>query len=399
MNDDHEIDAVDRSVISLWAAVVVLLLGLSWKLWIPGFTDFPRIPVLNVLSSEVFLWLHYLAALVLVCGLAMIVLNFGSLRWGAGAVALSLAVLFCCNQHCLQPWAWQAFIIATVLFCMPIRKAKKWIGWLLISIYLYSAIGKFDYQFIYTTGDEFLATITGWLGLAVAESWRPWLVLLFPVGELAIALGLMIRDTRRLAACLAIVLHVSLIAVLSPLGLGHRWPVIVWNGLSVFLVVWLFFPESRKNTDLRESYSPLGYVGVAVALVVLFGPLLRPMQLWDHWLAWGLYSPSNSRVEVVVFDSGAELVEEPLQKYFVATNRSLGVGSRFAMEKWSLDELGVPIYPQARFQKAAAVKWLDLQGIAPASRVFELGPSNPWTGKRVEITVDPRQRDDIEFSN
>ena len=45
MNDDHEIDAVDRSVISLWAAVVVLLLGLSWKLWIPGFTDLSLIHI------------------------------------------------------------------------------------------------------------------------------------------------------------------------------------------------------------------------------------------------------------------------------------------------------------------------------------------------------------------
>ena len=281
------------------------------------------------------------------------------------------------------------------------RQAKKWIAWLLVSIYIYAAIGKFDYQFVNTLGEQFLNVIYQWLGVAwdPQAPIKPWLVLMFPVGELLIGIGLIFRRTRRLASVLAILLHIALMAILSPLGLGHRWPVIVWNGLSIVLAWWLFLATDSINERSPQQKTLIQHLAVTFALVILFGPLLRPMQLWDHWLAWGLYSPSNSRVQLYLPDiARTKIRDDEVKKHFVDYDPLLGYTpnepSRFALDKLSLDQLGVPIYPQARFQKAAAIKFLKQHGLLDLAVLYELGPSHPVTGERtrrkVELPFDDR---------
>ncbi len=44
------------------------------------------------------------------------------------------------------------------------NQALKLMGWLTVSIYVYSAISKIDYQFAETTGQEFLRTMIGLAG-------------------------------------------------------------------------------------------------------------------------------------------------------------------------------------------------------------------------------------------
>ena len=127
-------------------------------------------------------------------------------------------------------------------------------------------------------------------------------------------------------------------------------------------------------------------LSVLFAIVVLAGPLLRPLQLWDHWLAWGMYSPSNSRVEVLVSDMGRERCDKNLQQYFQESDEQFG-SSEFAIGRWSLDELGVPIYPQARFQKAAAIEWLRQLKLQDQATLIEFGPSHPVSGAREKTMV------------
>ena len=377
----------DRAIIRIWAASIIVLTVLSWRLWVPGFTDFPRAPVFDVPGSSIYTGIHYAATLLLFAGLVGVCFT-EKLRSSAGVITVSFGILFLCNQHCLQPWAWQAFIIAALIAFFPMRDAKVWIARILISIYLFSAIGKFDYQFIYSLGQEFLDVVLTWLGQAdsVSEQLKSKLVLLFPIGELLIAIGLLIPQTRKATALLAIVFHIVLIAILSPIGLNNQWPVLVWNAVSALLVAWLFLmPSVGKLTPSKRS-GALAEIGTIFALLVLAGPLLRPTQMWDHWLAWGLYSPSNSRVEVYVYDSSRDRCGEDLQKYFSETDMQFS-STRFAFERWSLEELGVPIYPQARFQKAAAIVWLKQHGLLDQVILVEYSPSHPVTGEREKTMV------------
>jgi len=389
MDSRFEIETRDSVFMRIWAASLFILFGLTWKLWLPGFTEFPRVPVFGSLGAEVLLPCHYLATAALMAGLVGTISGMGLLRRWLGLMALGLAVLFICNQHCLQPWAWQAFIMATLLAILPTCESKKWIGWLLISIYLFSAAGKFDYQFVHTVGGYFMSAILNWLGLnsLMGTQTRTWLVLIFPVGEALIALGLTLRETRRVAAWLAIALHAVLFFLLSR-GLGQMPPVIVWNGVSIVLVVWLFLPNrvAESRTVAEPVNFPLCRVARVFALVVLLGPLLRPAELWDHWLAWGLYSPSNSRVEVHVPETALPRVDKKLEPYFLEEEQ-YGV-RRFAIEHWSLEELGVPIYPQARFQKVVAAKSLRQQDLTAFSEVIEYSAAHPVTGVRSKSKID-----------
>ncbi len=381
------IDA-DQVCIRVWAGFCIALLGFTWKLWLPGFTAFPRAPLFETLGAGPLITVHCAATLLLMVALLALVLGIKRYRWCAGGVAISLSVLFCCNQHCLQPWAWQTFIVAVLLVCLPINEAKTWIARVLISIYLYSAIGKFDYQFIHSTGQEFLEVVLSWFGQSdsISELAKSRLTLLFPVGELLIAIGLMIRKTKKLTAWFAILLHVVLMLVLSPLGLEHRWPVVIWNGLSILLVVWIFLLP-RPTVGLVEQESTIvKKFAMVFAVVVLAGPLLRPVQLWDHWLAWGLYSPSNSRVEVFVSDSSGDRLEESIRKYLVESETRFG-SKQFSLDRWSLDSLGAPIYPQGRVQKSIAIQWLRDNELLDSAELFEFGQSHPITGDRSKKIV------------
>ena len=379
----------DSIVLRIWAAIVAVLVALTWKLWFPGATNYPRVPIAP-LDPSILVITQYFASVVLIGGLAILAIVPHRTKVAVAMIAAGLGLSFLCNQHCLQPWAWQAFIIATLLFCLPMTDAKKWIAWLLISIYLYSAIGKFDYQFIATLGNEFLNALLGLAGVELdpESPIRRWLVLLFPIGELLIGIGLIFGKTRKLAAVLAIALHAVLIVILSPIGLGHRLPVMIWNGLSIVLVGWLFLISSPTAEPKRGSATFTASVGVVFALLVILGPLLRPLQFWDHWLAWGLYSPSNSRVELLIADSARSKVAPNLQQYLTESEK-FGL-SQFALDRWSLDELGVPIYPQARFQKVVAMRWLVENNLINFAQLYELSSSHPLTGQRSKEQVDLR---------
>ena len=367
----------------VWAAFFVVLLVFTWKLWLPGFTNFPRVPLADWVSDSAFMAVHYVAIVLLVASLIALFAGLLKDRLCAGGAAVSLAIIFCCNQHCLQPWAWQMFIFTVLLALLPIGEARKWIARVVISIYLYSAIGKFDYQFIHSLGQEFLEVVLSWSGQSdsISVSTKSKLVLLFPIGELLIAVGLLFRRTQHVAAWGAIGLHLALVLILSPLGLGHRWPVVIWNGVSVLLVVWLFLSPQQPSESANEKSSIAGRLAVAFAIVILAGPMLRPVQLWDHWLAWGLYSPSNSRVDLFIAESSQSRLDESLHRHLIVSNEQFG-SVRFAMDQWSLDELGVPIYPQARFQKGAASKWLGQNDLLQRARLFEYSQSHPVTGER-----------------
>lgn len=388
MDQDNSIETSDRLIFRIWAVSIAVLISLSWKLWLPGFTDFPRVPVWDTVGTSVLVIVQYAAVLVLVVSLVLVCVS-EKVRESSAGIAAAFGVMFLCNQHCLQPWAWQGFIIAVLIACLPMRDAKLWIARVLISIYLYSAIGKFDYQFIHSLGQDFLNVVLGWFGQAdsISDQLKSKLVLLFPIGELLVAIGLLIPKFRKAAAWLAIVLHVVLIAILSPIGLNHRWPVVVWNAMSIIFVVWLFLRPSKTESVRQSKLGSVAYVGILFAIVVLVGPLLRPMQLWDHWLAWGLYSPGNSRVETYVSEAASQRCDEKLQPYF--TDSADLFGSReFAMDRWSLDELGVPIYPQDRFQKGAAISWLREQEILDQATLVEYGQSHPVSGKRARTPIE-----------
>ena len=371
----NELDAENGSKSFVWFQRVWAVFGLSlfaatWRLWTPQ-TEFPQIPFLEFLVDvpSIVDWI----LLASVVG-SLLVSAFGRSdrvrRIGQFAFALFAVGLISLNQHRLQPWAYQFVIFALVMALAKPKHAIYSLRLIVVSIYIYSAVSKFDYQFVHTVGSQMLGTIAELVGLDLDDwsaTFRSGLVLGMPIGELLIGCGLLFPRTRKLAIRLAVVLHAVLLAVL--LQLGHSLGVICWNLYFICQAIVLFgFCETKKptaNLDSADSirprtrYSFNTLTTVLVGFVLLF-PLTQSFGICDHWVAWEVYSPRTSRAATVV----------PIKSDLPRSQDTL---------LWSEQTLFVPVYPQARFQLAVAMA--DLQDYANYSIEFK-GVANRWDGSR-----------------
>jgi hypothetical protein len=258
---------------------------------------------------------------------------------------------------------------------------------LVISIYVWSAVSKLDYGFATVTGawlEQGLArAIPGWTALpAAVRSGVPWLL---PVGELAVALLLISRRTRAWGLVSSILMHLGLWLTLGPWGLRHESPVLIWNVYFIWQNWLLFRPASSEPQPVVARMSPAARRGWVSVLTLVCGyPALYPLGLIDAWPAWAVYAHSPSRIEVTLdAPVSTEIVEGQLsatEGWWLRHQRWLPLASvagpvpegesperyRLRLDRWSLDVLGVPVYPSAGFQqqvlRAVLEQAPDLEG-------------------------------------
>ena len=374
----------------------LLLLAITWRLWTPQ-TEFPQIPFFSWLVDVpgVADWIALLGT-----SIGLIAMFFTSCRMAKPAIGLfliSIVPLILLNQHRLQPWVYLLIVASSLLLCLPNKTCLTWLRRIVISIYLYSAISKFDYQFVFSVGDQMLDVLAGFVGLE-PDGLPQWaqvsLVLCLPLTELLTGVLLLFPKTTRPAGWLAIGLHASLLLVLGPLGLNHQPGVLVWNGWFI-AQAWLLFttrpPQAsdsvEPNIEIPESQSrpvDLVWLGRLLATFVILFPLTCVISPWfelpikaDHWIAWEVYAPrsSRARTQSPMPSTSAQQWQTPM---FHTPNQ------------WSLDQLGVPVYPQDRFQFGCWLALFDQQSGSnertPA--VIVSGTANRWTGEREQTRID-----------
>ena len=373
---------IPKRLDQVWAIALLCLIAVTWRLWIPR-GDALEIPMVDGLGGlpAVMRWLP-LVVLTLVPAF-MLVWNERRLWW---LIAIALAAAFLMNQHRLQPWAYQTSIYATVFATLDRDQARKWLRPLAASIYLYSAAGKLDYQFSHTVGQQFLETVMN-VGGGIPETWsetsRARATMLFPAGELIVGIGLLIPPTRALAGWLAILFHLSLLILLGPWGLDHSTGVLVWNVAMMAQAYFLFVALDEVSEEPKMRVSRGAKFAQAVVLIALVAPLGERAGYWDHWPSWALYSPHSSRVSVEVHETAQAKIGWELRLYLTETNRR-DRWRTLATDRWSLRKLGVPVYPQARFQLAVADRLADQNDLDDAIRAIVRGTSDRFTGKRTE---------------
>ncbi len=390
-----------------WALFGLLLIFATWPLWTPQ-TVYPQVPLvagagmLPVVGQWVALS-ALVASLLVVLGLLPRLSAVGkSCLFHTFVVAM--AWLIVTDQHRLQPWAYQLTIYAVVFATVPSDPDNRVRGMgllriLTISIYLFSALGKFDFQFLHTVGQQFLEVAWGFVGVEV-DGW-PWPVRLllaatFPLVELLVAVALSVVRLRRAGVWAAIVLHGLLLVVLGPLGLGHQPGVLIWN-VFFMMQAWLLFSGSTRpvasvdRATQSAARTPRRWVPTCVVLAVVCLPLLEPLGCYDHWLAWGLYSPRNSRAIVEVHRAGLPALPAALQP-FLENADSDASWVTLNIDDWSLAALRVPIYPQDRFQLGVAESIATRYRLERTIRVRLLGMSNRLSGARPEKTLTGRQQ-------
>lgn len=384
MDNSHESNPNWRRLQLIWSLFALALFYVTLPLWIST-NEFPVVPLLAPLASTVFqsAWIDGV-----LLGSLLVLIFINSIRSHSRlwlSIVILLSIMFLLNQHRLQPWAFHLFLGSTVFACCSRESGVRLLKWLSISIYIYSAVGKLDYQFMHTVGLQFLETVLAWTGLTTDDlpvATAPKLTLIFPAFELLVASLLLFRKTRVLGVYAAIFLHSLIILILSPLGLDHKPGVLIWNGLFIAMIPYLFLPMIQSANETKKTFTNRMASLVIMAACLL--PILESFGKYDHWLAWGLYSPRNSRAQINIhlYKVGEIKELEPYMRPQLGDTpfRSLD------LRKWSLEELNVPLYPQDRFQLAVARHIAHRYNLDSGIEVHLLGIANRFTGQRdVEI--------------
>ena len=386
----------------LLAAGLLALVVATWKLWTPQ-DVFPQVPLIRA-ACDWPGWFDWVCLAVLVASSLTLLVVGQRGWWGRGsciAMALSLAGFFVLDQHRLQPWAWQFFLLAVLLSLADDTTARRGWQWLVIGIYFWSAVSKLDYTFCHEQGPALLGGLKQAMGLRGMPN--RWTEALDVVGSLGIALGelgvavlLAWPRARWLGLWTATIMHLALLAALGPFGLNHSLGVLLWN---VFFIVqnWLLFREAAVShppsgdtvlvqvrlwlRDLvtwpssRPNRLALGTIAAAMAW-----PILEPFGYCDHWLAWAVYSArSESGVMIVEGDTALVGLPPSSVRRSEATPRvSINFGT------WSLQSLGVPAYPQARVHTGVAVDVIERNVLTQRELTYSMTPHR-WTGSRLHI--------------
>ena len=394
-----------------WAFFGALLFGVTWRLW-TGHGDFPQVPLLAVghliprsLDSVGFIVILLSLVATLICTLLPRNADSqGRVTWLPLAIFCPLLiVVVIANQHRLQPWAYLAWLTAIVLVCCRGDRAVLLLRLLVISIYLHSAISKLDHQFLATLGPSFLNICRDFIGIAADSGARDQaLALFFPLTELLLGVGLWFQRTRRLAVLGAVIMHLVLICLLSPWGLRHEFAVLIWNAYFIWQAVVLFggwnskrvaLPHQSSSGDWQDPSTAKRtlaktFATAVIGLAVLL-PLLEPIGWFDHWPAWGLYAPRNSRCSLYVNEDAVDQLPGSWNWELVDSfDEQLGwsSGREVQLPRESLRRLHVPIYPQDRFQLGVALAIARHAGIGDVVHVVWESASARMTGERERET-------------
>jgi hypothetical protein len=401
MPEDPCLAASDTLLVRTVCGLTLVLILCTWRLWF-GQEVFPQIPLV-ALGTNWPRWIDNLSFATLAAALGATIVGASQMRMrrlGLSAALLSLSLLWITDQHRLQPWAYHFALTAWILLFRPAPDNRRWLRAVIVSVYLYSALSKFDARFLHTHGAMFVETGVELIGLNADRMGRASLSRLaigLPLGELAASVLLAVPALRRYGRWAAAVLHLTMIALLGPWGLDHRWGVLMWNVAFLAQVLIVFAPSGVTGAERfgatavhpGVTASRLSLIPVIAALVL---PVLEPLERWDSWLSWGLYSTRAAKLDLYLPRDSAERLPASVRAFCESPSAD-SIWLRVAMDRWSLETLQAPIYPQQRFQLGVALAVVRL--LPPDERhlsaVFSSAPdrrSGRVQTRRVDVAAE-----------
>lgn len=371
----------------------LVMLGLSWPLWL-GSEAFPRVPFVGNFPAMPG-WVSWGLFGGLAIGLAVAMVGTA---WRGALLACVglLAALIAGDQNRLQPWVYQYLVTAMVLALADEGWGLRLARWFIVVMYWHSGFSKLDFTFAHELGPAFLQAGLGPFGLSPESwpsAWRTGLALALPCGEMIVAAGLAFRGTRRLALAGAVGLHLALLGVLGPWGLGHSTIVLVWNGALIIEDLILFGRKAEGPKlswrELVASWPPMAWLMVAVAVL----PFGERGGFWDTWPSFAVYASHNERTEILVHRDDRDFYPPAIRRHLIAVTG----GPWFVLDLtgWSREVRGVPFYPQARVGNAIAEALARRYRTPHLLRVVHQGRADRFTGRRereVSVGLDAIRR-------
>ena len=222
----------------------------------------------------------------------------------AGVITFLAASLlaYCGDVNRGQPWLYMYWVML-LLTLFPKGASMSGCRWALATVYLWSGIQKCNPHFFAETPTWFVSPAANWhLPALVLDALR-WSAASAPFIEIAIAIGLWFKPTRRPALVAIILVHLFALIFLGPLGHNYNWVVWPWN-LAMTALAWVLFPVSESATEevpsLTNSWTELRRSPLALAIILLFLllPVLSYRDRWPSSFSFALYSNSSADANV-----------------------------------------------------------------------------------------------------
>ena len=328
---------------------LAFLIGLfiSYKLWLSN-RDFPLCPIFDfdfIQFHNKSLDTFFLSAFVLLLFLSVIYSNLIIL----GITILILSLFICQDINRLQPWVYIYFTFYLLIFISKLLKRNYLNSFqlVLIAIYFWSGIHKLNHNFIDITFQTILIDFFK----IPANSITPELLhrgYIIPIIEILGAICLIFPKSRLYGIALNVVTHIFILIFLSPLGINYNQIVYPWNFAMIFFVLILFYKKS--NFVFENIRSDLKSDWVRISILWLFGimPIFNFIGFYDDYLSFSLYSDKNKRFFIAISDKYTNLLNHQFDDCLIELSANTEGGIVIDANKWALQELNVPIYPEYR---------------------------------------------------
>ena len=288
-------------------------MAISLPLWLSG-RSFPHLPWVPVFAPFPEPW----DAVFL--GLAATLLAASAfLPRGRPIAALSIAAVVLLgvqDQSRWQPWVYQYGLMLAAAAAAPDRDHPA-----LLAFYRLFMVCGYFWSGIHKLGPGFQNLLESAVFVPLAASWPKGIVSLvratgplIPWIEIALALALCFRPTRRAGVVAAVTTHVLILLVLGPAG-RHENPVVwPWNAVMIALVIILFW--RNREPGWRRMFDR-GFRWLVCAGVVLAGvmPMFSLAGKWDRYFSFQLYSGTDRRFLIIVDPKAAAALPAAFQRH------------------------------------------------------------------------------------
>lgn len=354
----------------LMAGSFIAEILLCWKLWFPFNREFPMLSAFRWLDFSFGVIGNGILSFILLLSLFFVLIDKHR--------KLSITLTLCClillileDITRLQPWV---YIQAVILFLASFNKdgkEKSVLSGILLAVslvYFWSGIQKLNLGFLKDTFPWVISTFGFDFHVNASEPLGTvnYLFVVIPIIELTVGLSLLFSKTRKAGIIVGIFMHLFILICLGPLG--HNWNAIVipWN-LSLILFLLVFYREKNPMDILNQIKSfQLNYVVVA-----LFGlmPALNFVGHWDDNLSSAMYSGTHSNIAFFFNTKEEKPLTLPREK--ATTENTSNQTSKTWLAHWSINEIGVPLYPAYRYYIRYSKK-LCQQAKKPSARGIEI---------------------------
>lgn len=328
---------------------------LSLRLWLSD-RLFPLSPVFDGLSFRPPIDLILLSLFLVAIGL-----NFFLLRKVIFYLIVAMLILIAsCDQMRLQPWVYIYFLLLLPFLFTRSQIENHFVmnsmQLVIPGVYVWSGLHKLNDYFIDYTKD-IIQQVTAVKNL-LPDSFDN-IILLIPIIEIIAGLALIVPKFRNAGLVGVIVIHITILLFIGPLGANVNsiiWP---WNIAMIFLAILIFYRQANKITLFAHHPLKVRILNLILVVLVWLLPSMNFFKLWDHYLSFSLYSGKINDFYIAINQSELKKIEGDLHDYFVRIDELQG-GEIIDIQRWSMEELNVPFTGQSRVFKNVCKHFCDL---------------------------------------